>query len=251
MKSFLLSLSFLFASNTFALNEGLFMGDMLVFPEQIENLPVDADFQPQAAMKAKVELWTDGVFPFEFEKDVTPQHAAQFVAACKEWADTTGIKCLLGEYKGNVVKVGRWTEGCWSTWGMNQGSFGMRRRINLDEGCWYHPTMMHEIGHNLGLIHEHQRPDRDKYVQVFTKNVEGVFFGANKKINFCLQKSQSSSAYDFLSIMHYDRKAFSKNGQDTILPKAGFEQFADVMGRQMHLSEQDIAFVKKIYFPAN
>ena len=61
---------------------------------------------------------------------------------------------------------------------------------------------MHEVGHSLGMWHEHSRPDRDDYVQVMWDNVlEG------KEANF-LKKSWKNTevhgiGYDLDSIMHY------------------------------------------------
>ncbi|KAK5119485.1 hypothetical protein LTR85_007585 [Meristemomyces frigidus] len=34
-------------------------------------------------------------------------------------------------------------------------------------------TLMHELGHVIGLLHEHQRPDRDQYLQFNCHNLEG------------------------------------------------------------------------------
>lgn len=34
--------------------------------------------------------------------------------------------------------------------------------------------LIHELGHVIGLIHEHQRYDRDKYVKVIYENVRNV-----------------------------------------------------------------------------
>ena len=43
------------------------------------------------------------------------------------------------------------------------------------------------------------------------------------------------------------RTAFSKNGKDTIVPRPGYEQFADMMGNVDELSDEDGEAVARIY----
>jgi hypothetical protein len=38
--------------------------------------------------------------------------------------------------------------------------------------CVHHSTSLHELLHALGTIHEHERPDRERYVQVYYENVQ-------------------------------------------------------------------------------
>ena len=62
--------------------------------------------------------------------------------------------------------------------------------------------MAHEIAHALGLIHEHQRPDRDSYVTVNTANIrrgyEGYFAAFKPNVVTSLGVD-----YDYASVMHY------------------------------------------------
>lgn len=59
--------------------------------------------------------------------------------------------------------------------------------------------------------------DRDTYVKIAWENIqEGheknfVIYTEDKITHFGVP-------YDYGSIMHYDRKAFSKNGKETIIP---------------------------------
>ena len=57
------------------------------------------------------------------------------------------------------------------------GRIGGRQTISIGNSdgsiTCKHGNIVHEIAHALGFFHEHSRPDRDQYVSVLWKNVEG------------------------------------------------------------------------------
>lgn len=70
--------------------------------------------------------------------------------------------------------------------------------------------ILHEIGHAIGFIHEHKRPDRDDYVTILSENIQ-----SGKEHNF---KKESIDVidtynlpYDYTSIMHYHEKVKCEN----------------------------------------
>ena len=77
---------------------------------------------------------------------------------------------------------------------------------------------MHEIVHALGFFHEQSRPDRDDYVTIHRNNI------IEDKLHNFREYPRSlvdtyNVPYDLRSIMHYESKAFSKNGENTITSK--------------------------------
>ena len=67
---------------------------------------------------------------------------------------------------------------------------------------------MHEIGHALGIYHEHQRPDRDDFVTVMWENIP-----EDDQFNFEKQTTphvtQNGNPYAYNSIMHYGARVCS------------------------------------------
>jgi hypothetical protein len=121
------------------------------------------------------------------------------------------------------------------------GRRGGRQEVTLTAGCRV-GVVMHEIGHVLGLGHEHTRPDRDTYVVVRWQNVL-----PSAQYNFLrLADGDVSEGYDFTSIMHYSRMAFSRNRAETIVPTAAYEGVG-LFGQRRQLSERDLARVSDLY----
>lgn len=222
-------------------------GDQLIDAEYF----ADPELGTMGAKPVQVRIWPEGILPVVFTNDV-PKSLRQTVAkACSEWASVAKVRCVKGPYKGRRLTVSTSfmgsTKGCWSMLGSDYYFMGIRRRMNLGKGCESYTTVLHELGHALGLTHEHQRPDRDKFVKVFAENVDGAFMNFGLKLNFEMQKGSILSPYDFHSIMHYGPHAFSKNGRPTLLPREEYAEYKGVIGRAQQLSAGDIISIQKLY----
>ncbi|CAH0713679.1 unnamed protein product, partial [Brenthis ino] len=84
----------------------------------------------------------------------------------------------------------------------------------LGYDCLSQGEIVHEVMHVLGFSHEHTRPDRDRYVTIMWNNIKS---GYKKYFEVREVDPLSNLPYDFASVLHYPPRAFSKNGQLTIM----------------------------------
>ena len=89
------------------------------------------------------------------------------------------------------------------------------------DDCFNFETIVHEIGHAVGFFHEHNRVDRDKYVDIHWDNIKD-----NERRNYYkLDKNYSTTLelpYDYYSVMHYDETTFAKDGHRSFTTKGGY-----------------------------
>uniref|UniRef100_A0A3B5KWM5 Metalloendopeptidase n=1 Tax=Xiphophorus couchianus TaxID=32473 RepID=A0A3B5KWM5_9TELE len=107
-------------------------------------------------------------------------------------------------------------------------------------GCVYHSMVQHSVNHALGFHHEHVRSDRDSYVRVLTQNII-----PGQEQNFVkIPTNNLGTPYDFNSIMHYNKYAFSINGQPTLLSRANPSLN---FGTATSMSANDITRINRLY----
>lgn len=107
-------------------------------------------------------------------------------------------------------------DGCYTWLGMAGG----RQQVNLapydpveQTSCQTLRVIRHELGHVMGMIHEHQRPDRDSYVRINTGNIES---GQGDQFDRWRKSLAVRTDYDYDSVMHYRENSFSNGRGPTI-----------------------------------
>lgn len=204
-------------------------GDILIKPD----MPRSAGL----TIKKTNLLWPDGIVPYEIAASLPDQFRIH--DAIEHWEEHTSIRFVerTDDNKGQYPNYVRFkpSGGCSSYVGMQGGG----QPINLARACSTGNTI-HEIGHALGLWHEQSRSDRDDYVDVRYENIISMYaFNFDKQI----ENGVDHGEYDYGSLMHYPRWAFSKNGKDTIVPH---DDNAEI-GQRDGLSAGDIAAIEDLY----
>ncbi|KAG5668447.1 hypothetical protein PVAND_016387 [Polypedilum vanderplanki] len=131
--------------------------------------------------------------------------------------------------------------GCYS----NVGKTGGKQIISFQKGgCFTRGTLMHEIIHSLGYDHMQNHADRDQFVTIKWENINTAERHNFERVD-ARKYSNFGTPYDYNSVMHYNPKAFSKNGKETIVPKD--PQYRDKIGQRRGLSTGDVQRINNMY----
>jgi hypothetical protein len=222
----------------------VFQGDIILTEQQILEL------QNGSGIESLIKKWPNNTVYYSIKN--TFPYKSRITKAIQYWEANTSIK--FREYsliaKSYVEFI--WDKkGCYSNLGManeftdpNIYGIGLGRQV-IGLADWADVgTVIHEIGHTLGLLHENSRYDRDNYIMVNLNNIE-----AGKEHNFNKFKAQyKASDFDFNSIMLCSSYSFSMNGFPTITKSDGTTYDA----QREYLSEEDKNTINLMYFnPGN
>eukprot|EP00040_Diaphanoeca_grandis_P023833 m.130167 g.130167 ORF g.130167 m.130167 type:complete len:872 (-) comp29462_c0_seq1:155-2770(-) len=211
-----------------------------------------SELKSKRAMVPDANTWPDNEIPYVIMTSSSPYswhangvdqtQALQYLnQAFGVYHTLTNIKFRPRDGDAHYIKIGYFGGGCSSYVGNTRRSGGQAVTLG-----WCHNrlgSIVHELGHSVGLWHEHTRADRDSYINVpSTSN------------NFRIQSTSDprGTAYDFGSIMHYPMATRWSFGwvimtMTTLGDTLYKSQNSPTIGQRVELSPLDIEGLLKLY----
>lgn len=183
------------------------------------------------------DLWPKGIVPYTIQPGLPCRQ--QVEEAIELWnSPEIPVRLTPRDEHDNDYVIFVEAEHCSS----RKGRSGGRQEIRLSPRCRV-GVVLHEIGHAVGLAHEHNRHDRDQYLENIC--LENIYPEALS--NFQPDSEDTFGEYDFESIMHYSQMAFSRNRSRTIVPKEERVPPGVLIGQRRNLSAGDIRHLQHLY----
>ncbi|XP_057325999.1 protein tolkin-like [Microplitis mediator] len=196
----------------------------------------------------KKKLWKSGIIPYEFNDIVTGQQRRLLKKVMREWEQSTCVQFVARNKEHHPYYL------LFTKLQQCQCCYVERKRANtpkfigLQNHCYKQQIVLHELGHAIGFLHEHNHPDRDKYIEINYFNVEAGLF--NQYTKYSADKVDTLSLpYDYRSIMHYTYNLSSTDPKSrTIVPIPNDQnENSLVENGNSKLSNGDIAATNLMY----
>ncbi|MCS5637851.1 MAG: M12 family metallopeptidase [Myxococcota bacterium] len=196
----------------------------------------DAPGSRSAGLAESSTRWPGGVVPYD-PTGVSAVLQARIATAISDWHADTAITFIVRTSETDYVRFVP-GDGCSSALGMEGGP----QEIELSNLCST-GNVRHELGHTVGLLHEHTRTDRDSFVSVdFGATDEDDNYERYVDLGIL---GVDLGPYDLQSIMHYGSFDFAT---DPSVPVMLTTDGAVIVRQRAALTEGDRWGVDRMYF---
>ena len=182
--------------------------------------------------------WPDGIVPYEFVDGINETQRSTVLAAIDHWNANTRLLFVARTPENADAYPERLqffpTGNCASY----VGRVDDQPQPVYVQGCTL-GSVIHELGHAIGLYHEHTRPDRDSWIRVDNSQ---ILEGLERNFKIQTTNARNYGPYDYDSIMHYGPSFFAKGDRPTIIAPNNVS-----IGQRQTLSDGDVRAANALY----
>ena len=183
--------------------KNFFQGDIVLTDEQLND---------QSVQKGGTSFsrWPGGKIYYTVASNMGSINANKITTAVNEYNSKTNTQWIPRTNQTNYVEFIFGSSSGSDGWA-HIGYRGGKQTVSLDQYISV-GSVIHEMGHTVGLYHEHTRKDRDQYVTILWNNIQD-----GQAYNFDIYSSGTDiGPFNINSVMMYWPNSYSKNGQPTI-----------------------------------
>lgn len=181
-------------------------------------------------------LWVSKKIPYVIDNGL--KNSAAVEEAIENINRNANVEWVLRSDEKDFVRFKVGPLNCYSP----LGKIGGEQAISLSPDCT-RGSIMHEMLHTMGLLHEQNRFDRDKYIKILWENIDSKNHLQFQKIKNDLLDLEEFP-FDFKSIMLYSQSSFSKYPGDFTIVRVDGDTYYP--GRE-ELSKEDLRKLNSLY----
>ncbi|CAB4060679.1 unnamed protein product [Lepeophtheirus salmonis] len=185
-------------------------------------------------------LWPDKQVPYVFGTRFTSSEKKMIQEAMDTIQTSSCVEFIARSTQRNFIILRNDKRGCYTSalgFNQNRGS----TTINLNRRmCMTPSTIIHELFHALGFMHEQNRPDRDAFIRRCDLRRLTPYSNCYNGMT----ATTFGLPYDYKSVMQYSRTAFSKNRRNTMTPTRAFR---GPLGNRVGMTSLDIQKLNEAY----
>lgn len=182
------------------------------------------------------KLWDYGTIPYSIDPNLKNKESIE--KAIQTINSLTNTKWIPKNYELDFVHFTKGSLNCYSS----LGRVGGEQKISLTDRCSL-GSIMHEMLHAMGLLHEQNREDRDEYIQILWENIDTKNHLQFQKIRNELLDIKDHP-FDFKSLMLYGQSSFSKYPGDYTIVRSNGDSYSP---NKEALSDEDLKKLSVLY----